>query len=136
YFIVPGIIKEQKIIAIKKEELEKLNTDVYNALNIYDMAASSAPKKRGLKPSKKNNSIKVSFAAAIIKATKVLLPENFDTTYQHLIIVPAFSIGAFPFQLLQPYKNDSYLIDKCSFSIAPSLLDLFALRKRIKKKMG
>ena len=102
FFIVPGAIKEQKIIPIKKEELEKLNTDVYTALNIYNMAASRAPRKRGLKPIEQKNSVKISLANAIKNATTILLPANFDTIYQHLVIVPAFSIGAFPFQLLQP----------------------------------
>ena len=136
YFIVPGAIREKKIIPIKKYELEKLNTDVYNALNIYDLVANRAPRKRGLKPAKETTSAKISFANAIKNATTVLLPESFDSTYQHLVIVPSFSIGTFPFQLLQPYKDSSYLIDKCSFSIAPSLLDLFAIRKRIINKYG
>ncbi len=133
YFIVPGRIKEQKIIAIKKDQLEQLNKDVYQALNIYNLTENRAPRLRGLKPNKPTTT-KTNLSTALKKATDILLPKSFDASYQHLIIVPAFSIGTFPFQLLQPYSDDSYLFDKCSFSIAPSLLDLFAIRKRIIKK--
>ena len=133
YFIVPGKIIEQKAISISKNKLEQLNIDVYNALNIYDLAESRSPRERGLKPVKKKLLPTINFEKAINNATKILLPESFDEKYQHLIIIPSFTIGAFPFQLLKPYKDSSYLIDKCSFSIAPSLLDLIAIRKRLFK---
>ena len=134
YFITPGEIKEQKAIPITKQELEQLNVDVYNTMNIYGMTENRAPKQRGLKPAPKKASSGISFEKAIKKATGILIPQIFDEKYQHLIVIPAFSIGAFPFQLLQPYKDSSLLIDKCSFSIAPSLLDLVAIRKRMIKK--
>ena len=73
----------------------------------------------------------VSFDVAVKNATRLLLPDSFSKKYQHLIIVPAFTIGAFPFQLLKPYNDNSYLIDNCSFSVASSLLDVVALRKRL-----
>ncbi|OSZ79968.1 hypothetical protein CAP36_01505 [Chitinophagaceae bacterium IBVUCB2] len=135
YFITPGAILEKKKIAIKKAVLEKLNIDVYNSLDIYRQSTSRAPRIRGLKPTVKKPPGGISFEEAIQKATSILLPESFDERYEHLIVIPAFSIGAFPFQLLQPYKDSSYLIDKCSFSIAPSLLDLVAIRKRMINKL-
>lgn len=133
FFIVPGEIIEKKAIPITKDDLSKLNTDVYNALNIYDLTANRAPRIRGVKPEQKKSSPAINFNKAIKNATKILLPDIFDERYKHLIVIPSFSIGAFPFQLLQPYKDSSYLIDKCSFSIAPSILDLVAIRKRILK---
>lgn len=134
YFITPGKILEEKKIPINKAALEKLNTDVYNSLNVYNQSVNRAPRKRGLKPASKKSTSGLSLKKAIQKATAILLPDSFDERYEHLIIIPAFSIGAFPFQLLQPYKDSSYLIDKCSFSIAPSMLDLVAIRKRMIKK--
>lgn len=134
FFIVPGEIKERKAIPIKKNELEQLNTDVFNSLNIYNLAKSRSPQQRGLKPVQKKSSPKITFEKAIKNATNILLPDTFDGRYEHLIVIPSFTIGAFPFQLLQPYKDSCYLIDKCSFSIAPSLLDLIAIRKRMLKK--
>ena len=135
YFITPGEILEEKKIPIKKSALEKVNLDVYNSLNVYNQSVNRAPRKRGLKPVTKKIPPGLSFEKAIQNATSLLLPEAFDERYEHLIVIPAFSIGAFPFQLLQPYKDSSFLIDKCSFSIAPSLLDLIAIRKRMIRKI-
>ena len=135
FFITPGKVQEQKAIPISKEKLEKLNIDVYNSLNIYNLVANRAPVERGLKPAPKKSTPGLSFDKAIKNATGILLPDSFDARYEHLIVIPSFTIGAFPFQLLQPYKDSSYLIDKCSFSIAPSLLDLIAIRKRLIKKI-
>jgi CHAT domain-containing protein len=134
FFIIPGEIKEQKAIPITKSELEQLNIDVYNALNIYNLSESRAPRQRGIQPENKKSSPDISLNKAIKNATAILLPDSFDETYKHLIVIPSFTIGAFPFQLLQPYKDSSYLIDKCSFSIAPGLLDLIAIRKRMLKR--
>ncbi len=133
FFIVPGEIKERKAISITKMNLEQLNIDVYNSMNIYSLAANRAPHIRGMKPEKKNSTPAINFEQAIRNATRILLPTFFDERYKHLIVIPSFTIGAFPFQLLQPYKDGSYLIDKCSFSIAPGLLDLVAIRKRMLK---
>lgn len=133
FFIVPGQIKEEKSIHITKNQLEQLNADVYNALNIYNLAESRAPRERGIKPVKKKTTSNINFDKAIKSATEILLPQNFNETYEHLIVIPCFTIGAFPFQLLKPYKDSSFLIDKCSFSVAPSLLDLIAIRKRLGK---
>ena len=133
FFIEPGLVKEKKVIHVTKTELEQLNTDIYNSLNIYGLAKNRSPQKRGVQPKELSNKNKkaVSFETAVKNATRFLMPDSFSKTYQHLIIVPAFSIGAFPFQLLKPYNDNSYLIDNCSFSIASSLLDVVALRKRL-----
>ena len=133
FFIVPGKIVERKAIPITKEKLEQLNIDIYNSLNIYTLSANRAPIERGLNPEAKKSKPGLSFEKAVKNATPILLPDSFDERYKHLIVIPAFSIGAFPFQLLRPYKDSLYLIDKCSFSIAPSLLDLIAIRKRLLK---
>jgi len=134
FFIIPGKIKEQKVIPIKAKDLEQLNSDVYSTLHIYNLAANRAPQIRGLTPKAQKPPANMTFEKAINNATKILLPELFDEQYSNLIIIPAFSIGAFPFQLLKPYKDGSYLIDKCSFSIAPGIMDLVAIRKRMIKR--
>ncbi|HMU45985.1 MAG TPA: CHAT domain-containing protein [Chitinophagaceae bacterium] len=133
YFLTPGTILEQKAIPIKKEELEQLNKDVLSALNIYKLVENRAPRERGLKLKKEPGKSVPKLQDVIQKATELLIPSSFDEKFQHLIVIPSFSIGVFPFQLLQPYKDSAYLIDKCSFSIAPSLLDLVAIRKRMTK---
>ncbi len=131
FFIVPGLLKEKKIIPITKIKLEQLNTDIFNSLKIYEQTKSRSPIKRGAEPLATKKSSRVSFDQAIINATSILLPESFDEQFEHLIVVPAFSIGTFPFQLLRPYKDKSFLVDKCSFTIAPGLLDFMAVRKKI-----
>lgn len=137
YFLTPGTVLEQKAIPVKKEELEQLNKDALSALNIYELAENRAPRERGLKPQKQPGKPVIKLQDVIQKATELLIPSTFDEKFQHLIVIPSFSIGVFPFQLLQPYKDSTYLIDKCSFSIAPSLLDLVAIRKRmIKSRNG
>ncbi len=135
FFIVPGLVKEVKMIPIKKNELEQLNADMYNALNIFELTKNRGPQKRGLKKKEEpaSSTRKISLDVAITNATQVLVPENFSEKYKHIIIVPAFNIGTFPFQLLKPYKDGSFFIDKCSFSIASSLMDIVALRKRLYK---
>ena len=62
------------------------------------------------------------------------MPALFDPATKHLLIIPALNIGTIPFHLLQPYNNYTYLADKCSFTIVPSLVDLVALRSKILKK--
>jgi CHAT domain-containing protein len=59
--------------------------------------------------------------------TQILLPVNIIeelAKVKHLIIVPVLGLGTVPYAILRPFKDDAYLIDKMSISIAPSLLDL------------
>jgi len=134
FFIEPGLVKEVKVMAIKKKELEQLNADIYNSMNIFELTKNRGPQKRGLKKDEPaGTGKKISLDIGIKNATMVLLPENFSEQYKHIIIVPAFNIGTFPFQLLKPYKDGSFFIDRCSFSIASSLMDIVALRKRLLK---
>ncbi|RYY49592.1 MAG: CHAT domain-containing protein [Chitinophagaceae bacterium] len=131
FFITPGQLREKKVMACTKGQLERLNTDIYQALKIYELSESRSPIKRGNVPLPRTPKNNVSLDKAIQNATDILMPSGFDEQYKHLIIVPAFSIGAFPFQLLRPYKDNSFLVDKCSYSIAPGLLDFMAVRKKI-----
>lgn len=133
YFIVPGELKEKTSQPLSRAAIEKLNTDVYAALNIYGLTANRAPRERGLKPAASVKAT-VSLDQALANAAKILLPASFDEKYKHLVVIPAFSIGAFPFQLLRPYADSSMLVDKCSITISPSLMDLVAVRKRMLQK--
>ncbi|MBE2229176.1 MAG: CHAT domain-containing protein, partial [Chitinophagaceae bacterium] len=133
YFIVPGKLKEKSSMPMTRAAIEKLNTDVYAAMNIYGLTANRAPRERGLKPAAAVKAT-VSLERALEQAAKVLLPAGFDEKFKHLVVVPAFSIGAFPFQLLRPYGDSSMLVDKCSITISPSLMDLVAVRKRMLQK--
>ncbi len=64
---------------------------------------------------------------AICHLTEILLPPpvaNKLVTVKHLIVVPTQILGTVPYALLKPFENQSYLIDKMSISMAPSLYDI------------
>lgn len=131
YFIEPGTVKEEKKITISAKALQQLNTDVYSALQVYSLTANRAPKNRGGQPVSTQSNPRMPLDAALRKARDILLPVVFDRKYKHLIIIPAYSIGAFPFHLLKPYRDNSSLIEHCSFSVAPGLADLVGIRERM-----
>lgn len=59
--------------------------------------------------------------------TNILLPTpitNKLASVKHLIIVPVLGLGTVPYAILQPFDDKSFLIDKMSISIAPSLFDI------------
>lgn len=129
----PGKIVEVKNIPIKKDVLMQLGADINQSMDLYQLSANRAPRPRGniviQKPSKK-----ISFYTAVKNATQILIPAAFDPATKHLLIIPALNIGTIPFHVLQPYTDRAYLIDRCSFTIVPSLIDLVALRTKILKK--
>ena len=129
----PGKLIEVKYIPIKKDKLVQLGADINQSLNLYELSSNRTPQSRGniILPRASNKTI--SFASAIKNATRILMPEVLDTNTRHLLIIPALNIGTIPFHLLQPFNNYSYLIDRCSFTIIPSLIDLVGLRTRVLK---
>ncbi|MEA5464895.1 CHAT domain-containing protein, partial [Leptothoe sp. PORK10 BA2] len=69
----------------------------------------------------------ISREQAIKTLSDLLLPlpiaNKLDRT-SHLIVVPILEIGTVPYAALQPFDDDTYLIDKMSISIASSLFDI------------
>jgi len=134
-FFEPGIIKEKRIISISKSSLFQLGYDINHVVGLYDKSIKSMPSKRGViieSPEKSNGA---DYSSVMKTATDLLIPELFSTKYKHLYIIPAMNIGTFPFSLLKPYKDDSLLIDKCSYTIVPSILDLLGLRIKTLKQL-
>ena len=132
-YFKPGKIIEVKHIPIKRDALLQLGTNINQSLNLYEKSETKTPQQRGSialpKPSKQ-----MSFDVAVKAATQILIPATFDIQTKHLLIVPALNIGTIPFHLLQPYKNRTHLIERCSFTIVPSLIDLVGLRTKVLKK--
>ncbi|NEQ52074.1 MAG: CHAT domain-containing protein [Leptolyngbya sp. SIO3F4] len=66
--------------------------------------------------------------------SELLLPQpitnQLDDT-SHLIVVPILEIGTVPYAALQPFNDDTYLIDKMSISIASSLFDIGQLIRHV-----
>ena len=133
-FMVPGRVIEQKKITIKKQQLLQLSNDFNQVLSLYSKSNSRMPRRRGGIVTNQSTSPGLTYAGVIKKATELLLPVSFDETYKHLLIIPALNIGTIPFHLLKPYKNENFLIDKCSFTIVPTLLDIIGLRGKILKR--
>lgn len=130
-FMVPGRVIERKIIPIKKQLLLQLSSDFNQVLALYSKSNDRMPRRRGAVLTNQSTSPGLTYASVIKKATELLLPVSFDETYKHLLIIPALNIGTIPFYLLNPYKNETLLIDKCSITIVPTLLDIISLRAKI-----
>ncbi len=130
-FMVPGKVIERKIIPLKKQQLLQLSSDFNQVLALYSKSNDRMPRRRGAVVTNQSTTPGLTYANVIKKATELLLPAGFDETYKHLLIIPALNIGTIPFHLLRPYKNDTLLIDKCSFTIVPTLLDIIGLRAKI-----
>jgi len=134
-YFKPGQIVDVKTIAIQKETLLQLGANINNSLGLYQNSYSRMPRERGSKLINKSSNF-IPFEDAIEYATDILIPDVLDTNTKHLLIIPALNIGTIPFHLLKPFSDGRYLIDKCSFTIIPSLIDLVALRTRILRNIN
>jgi hypothetical protein len=130
----PGRVIEEKRYAITKEDLMKVTTDVLSSLNIRNEISDRSPKLRGAEAESSSPNV-YDFENSIKEASDLLLPEKWDTSYRHLVVVPCLNIGVFPFYLLPVKSTLKPLVEQCSFSIAPSLLDIIALRTRLLKNV-
>jgi CHAT domain-containing protein len=130
-FFEPGIIKEKKYTAIKREKLLQLSADFNHVLGLYAAADKRMPVKRGviIKPPPASKGL--TYNSLIKTTTELLLPKSFDSSYKHLLIIPSVNIGTLPFHLLSPYTDGTLLIDKCSFTVIPSLVDMLGLRVKV-----
>jgi CHAT domain-containing protein len=135
-FMVPGRVIEKKAIAMKREQLLQLSADFNQALSLYSKSNNRMPRKRGVIGTSESKSKGLSYDEVIKKATALLLPRAFDESYRHLLIIPALNIGTLPFYLLKPYRDASLLIDHCSITIVPTLLDIIGLRAKILRRGG
>lgn len=131
-FYTPGKIREIKSIAISREKLLKLNEDINLSMNLYQLSQQRSPKQRGVTPFNNTASQKIPFEKAVRNASDILLPASLDTSIKHLLIIPAMNIGTIPFYTLP--LNKKLLIDQCSYTIVPSLIDFVALRTKLLKK--
>lgn len=135
-FLKPGKVIDQSTIALKKQELLQLNTDLNQVLALNSKSMNRLPRQRGVIVTNEKASPGLTYKGLIQKLTKLLLPASFDSRYRHLLIIPALNIGTLPFHLLTPYNDGKMLIDQCSFTIVPTLLDLIGLRTKIIKNAG
>lgn len=110
---------------IQKEEIIKKVTNVStlftskSSKNISELRGSISVDTKN-KKSELENSYR--------ELNNLLLPISFNLeTFDHIIFVPIYNLSTLPFSALK--INDDYLIDKMSFSIAPSLFELMVSKK-------
>lgn len=136
-FFEPGKIIEETAISITANEMYRLGEVLQSALELQNLTANRQPKERGItinspKASKKTEPLD----SVIARLTRILLPAQFDERFKHIVIIPSLNIGTLPFHLLKPYKDGTYLIDKCSFTVAPTLIDFVGLRMKMLLKLS
>jgi CHAT domain-containing protein len=114
--------------SISKQQINEAILNLRNSLNVDSLQRSRVPRQRA--------SIAVVPVAthtgesrdrAITDLTQILLPTtvaNKLDTVKHLIVVPILEVGTVPYAILRPFRDDSFLIDRMSVSVAPSLFDL------------
>lgn len=112
---------------VPRETLVRAETDIRRALKVDLLLAARNAKNRGVTIKSKDTISRPDLTTSIQKATSILLPPALRpqlTGLSHLIIIPEFNISQFPLYLLQPFGNDSYLIDSMSISLAPHVCNL------------
>jgi CHAT domain-containing protein len=133
-FLQPGSLLEARRIAVTEKRLIEIAAQLNQSMNLYEQTASRMPQERGVTIRNTPTSKQINFDEAVIQASELLLPKNFDTSYRHLIIIPAFNISAIPFHLLRAKNDKRFLVEYCSYSIAPSVVDLIVLRYKMLKR--
>jgi CHAT domain len=114
----------EETIKVSKDTLLKLETDLRAALKVESLALSRLQNRGGEVITETSL---LSEELAIRKATSVLLPKKIAEELKgllHLIVIPEFNIGRFPFYVLKPFDNNEFLVDRLSVSFAPHLCNM------------
>lgn len=94
-----------------------------------------APKKRGAIGNNKAKSSSEDVNKSFNVLNNLLLPKELNLSrFDHLIIVPTFNIATLPFSAF--YIDETFLIDRMSYSIAPNLFELMYSNDINRKKFG
>jgi CHAT domain-containing protein len=112
---------------ISREQISEVILSLRNSLNIDSLQRTRVPRRRGIQVMPVNRRTKAPLDVAIANLTQILLPAPVAgalDTVEHLVVVPILEIGTVPYAILKPFKDNAFLIDKMSVSIAPSLFDL------------
>lgn len=112
---------------ISVNQINEVITNFRNSLGVDSLQLTRTPRRRGIKVTQAYDHENLPINRTKSELTKILLPTPIQqklNSVKHLIISPVLGLGTVPYALLQPFKDNSYLIDKMSISIAPSLFDL------------
>jgi CHAT domain-containing protein len=124
---------------ITGEQLIQREFELRHSLNVTRMVTQRTVTIRGSEPEVSSSEKPMLLKDAIEQTTNLLLPPSIrnnlaNTT--HLIIIPEFNIGQFPFHLLKPFGNDQYLVDRISYSFAPHLCNLKQFAAKNDQRVG
>lgn len=117
---------KQKIL---EKQINEAIANLRNSLGVDSLLLNRNPRRRGIVVTRISNKVNLPINYTINELTQILLPTpitNKLASVKHLIVVPILGLGTVPYAMLQPFKDNSYLIDKMSISIAPSLFDVGA----------
>ncbi|WP_261250980.1 CHAT domain-containing protein [Laspinema olomoucense] len=113
---------------ISSQQIEAAATQLVDSLNLTFLRRSRVPSLiRNQQAASSSDARPQSRESAIANMTQILLPTpvtNALDEVEHLIVVPVLGIGTVPYPILKPFGDDSFLVDKMSVSIAPSLFDI------------
>jgi len=113
---------------LERAALSSAIAGLRDSLGVRALQSARAPRLlEQEEPARTASAHRLPLTESVRRLTKLLLPQAVAqrlTGVRHLIIVPALDIGTVPFALLKPFRDDSYLIDALSISIAPSLSDV------------
>ncbi|HEX8176168.1 MAG TPA: CHAT domain-containing protein [Pyrinomonadaceae bacterium] len=114
---------------VSQQKLESVIYDLRNSLGVDSLQASRAPALLSPAPPQPATDVrlKVPPDRAIAEATTLLLPPEIAarlSSVRHLIVAPILGLGTVPFAILRPFGADTFLIDRMSVSIVPSLFDI------------
>ena len=112
---------------ITRDELTKAEIALRQSLKVDEISEGRAPQKRGASLTGSHKNKILPLETTVRMATNLLLPPPIAqhlAGLQHLMIIPEYNIGQFPFYVLKPFPNDSYLIDSVSINFIPHLCNL------------
>lgn len=114
--------------SISKQQISGAIASLRDSLNVDSLQRSLVPRQRAsVVVVQSAGRGRIARDRATTDLTQILLPTpiaNELGSVEHLIVVPVLDIGTVPYAILKPFRDDSFLIDKMSVSIAPSLFDL------------
>ena len=112
---------------ISQEQITAAINNLRASLRVDSLQAPRLPHERGVRVTIAAENPKLPLNRTIPDLTDILLPAPIAyklSTVKHLIIVPVLGLGTVPYAILQPFNSESFLIDRMSLSIAPSLFDI------------
>lgn len=110
--------------------------DLINAVNANFSSAflHRSPVKRGAQPVSKENDDQ-EFRKNLVDLNKLLLPKELGLErLDHIIFVPTLNIATLPFSAFK--VQNEFLIDRMSYSIAPSLFELMFSKDKTSEMEG